>query len=466
MTYRTFDGTSQSETVTLGRYSGSRVGVSDGSTTQGALYFSDDVDTGIYSPSNGQIAFSTNGTERLKIDENGAITFTGSLDFTDARGNTRVGTSAGDTFDGTNAQNNTLIGFEAAKLTLSGVNNTALGYQALYTNIDGDNNTAVGYNALYSFEADTDGHGWNTAVGNDAAKGLSTGTYNTAVGAFALDASLGTGDSNTGLGYNALTDNTSGNNNTAVGREALANNTVGERNVAIGRSALTTNVDGDDSVAIGYEALTNMEPSENAGDNTAIGSYAGQAVNTGIRNVCIGYLGGNTLTSGDNNILIGYNAQPSAVGVDTEIVIGSSVTGKGTNTVSLKGTPYNTADADWGTYSDRRIKKNITDNSKGLDAINQIKIRNFEYKTADEIKTDNPELADTAEVVAKKISGTQVGVVAQELEAILPECVQEESTGVKAVVPTELKWYMVNAIQELSATVTELQNEIKALKAN
>ena len=73
MTYRTFDGTSQAESVTLGRYSASKEGVSDGSTTQGAVYFSDDVDTGFYSPADNKIALITAGVERLHIDDSGKV---------------------------------------------------------------------------------------------------------------------------------------------------------------------------------------------------------------------------------------------------------------------------------------------------------------------------------------------------------------------------------------------------------
>ena len=40
------------------------------------------------------------------------------------------------------------------------------------------------------------------------------------------------------------------------------------------------------------------------------------------------------------------------------------------------------------TTSDRRIKKNIVDNNEGLSLINQIAVKNFEYKTAEEIESD------------------------------------------------------------------------------
>ena len=41
-------------------------------------------------------------------------------------------------------------------------------------------------------------------------------------------------------------------------------------------------------------------------------------------------------------------------------------------------------------------------------------------------------------------------MIAQEIEEILPEVVKEESTGVKSVDSTNLTWYLINAVKELS----------------
>ena len=109
----------------------------------------------------------------------------------------------------------------------------------------------------------------------------------------------------------------------------------------------------------------------------------------------------------------------------------------------------------WATVSDRRIKKNIEDNNVGLDAINQIQVKNFEYRTEDEIVDfDNPASA----VVHNE--GIQLGVIAQEIEEILPDMVKTESTGVKSVNPDNLTWYLVNAVKELSAEVETLKSQI------
>ena len=83
---------------------------------------------------------------------------------------------------------------------------------------------------------------------------------------------------------------------------------------------------------------------------------------------------------------------------------------------------------------------------------------------AKEILNDSPELTDVIDAAIKEQEGVQVGVVAQELQSVLPELVQEEITTVLSVVPTELKWYLVNAVQELSAQVKELSEELATLK--
>jgi hypothetical protein len=105
--------------------------------------------------------------------------------------------------------------------------------------------TAVGCNALQSLTTGVTntGIGWYSLFGN------SVGSYNTAVGAGALD--LNNADNNTATGVGALLLNTIGTQNTATGSFALYNNSVGGGNIALGYlagSALTT---GNNNIAIG-----------------------------------------------------------------------------------------------------------------------------------------------------------------------------------------------------------------------
>ena len=112
----------------------------------------------------------------------------------------------------------------------------------------------------------------------------------------------------------------------------------------------------------------------------------------------------------------------------------------------------------WSTTSDRRLKKNIVDNTEGLDKILQIRVRNFEYRLPEEV-TELPEHT----VVNKE--GLQLGVIAQELQEICPDCIKTETTGVISVDSDNIFWHMVNAIKDLKALNDTLTARITALEA-
>jgi hypothetical protein len=81
-------------------------------------------------------------------------------------------------------------------------------------------------------------------------------------------------------------------------------------------------------------------------------------------------------------------------------------------------------------------------------------VRNFEYRLPGEV---DAELKPTDAI---KKSGIQLGVIAQEFQQILPECVRTESSGVMSVDPDNLTWYMINAIKELKAEVDSLKQQL------
>ena len=111
----------------------------------------------------------------------------------------------------------------------------------------------------------------------------------------------------------------------------------------------------------------------------------------------------------------------------------------------------------WSTTSDRRIKKNIADNTVGLEIIRELRVRNFEYRTPEEI-TEVP----THAAIDKQ--GVQIGLIAQEAQEVLPSIVKEETTGVLRVDPDNLTWYLINAVKELDAEVTALRARLETLE--
>ena len=195
------------------------------------------------------------------------------------------------------------------------------------------------------------------------------------------------------------------------------------------------------------------------GWNSSLGHQSLQNVTTGSYNIGLGYRAGRfTCTDGDNNILIGEEANCSANGGATQIVIGTNgPVGKGDSTGFIYpeggGVYQGNNSSSWSTTSDRRIKKNIVDSTVGLAEINQIQVRNFEYRLPEEVDAELPSHA------AVKKDGIQVGVIAQEVMDILPDIVKTETTGAYSVDSDNLTWHLVKAVQELTARIEELEGE-------
>ena len=177
---------------------------------------------------------------------------------------------------------------------------------------------------------------------------------------------------------------------------------------------------------------------------------------TSGNNVAIGTTTGDgTITTGGGNVLVGYGCELGGAGQENQVVVGTNSAGKGSSTAFITGnggSTYNGGNTTtWDQTSDRRIKKNIVDNNVGLDAINKVRVRNFEYRTKEEV-TELPENC------AVEQTGLQLGVIAQEVQEHFPEMVTEESGGDLSVQSDDFTWYLINAIQELSAKVEDLEN--------
>jgi hypothetical protein len=317
-----------------------------------------------------------------------------------------------------------------------------------------------------------------TFVNDASISGLTVGkgggslAQNTAIGGSAL-AATSTSIRNTAIGYVAGTANTSG-HITAVGAYALYSNTTGNSNVAVGGNdetysgALQTNTTGSGNTAIGVAALQ----ANNASSGTAVGYQAGYANTSGTANTFYGYQAGSNLTTGAYGLYVGYGSRASGTGAVGEMVIcttGATVVGKGNTTGLIDanggGVYQGNNSSSWSTTSDRRLKKNIVDNTEGLDKITAIRIRNFEYKLPEEVTELDQSCAVNKE-------GVQLGVIAQELREVCPDCVKEESTGVISVDSDNIFWHMINAIKELkaindtqTATITAQSATLVALTA-
>ena len=309
---------------------------------------------------------------------------------------------------------NTAVGVSALAATNTGGNNAAFAINALLSNTSGANNTAIGTQAFQSNTLGSD----NVAVGYQAGYSNTAGSANTIVGGVALDAGT-TASYNSAFGNGAMGNTTTGSENSSFGFWSLLNNTTGNYNAVFGNEALRFSTTASNNVAVGYQA-------------------------------------GYSTTTGASNIFVGASTVASAVNVNNEIVIGQGATGKGASTGFISpnagGVYQGNNSTLWSVTSDQRLKKNIVDNNVGLEKITAIQVRNFEYRLPEEVD------AELKPSDAIKKEGIQLGVIAQELQQVLPECVKTESTGVMSVDADNLTWYLVNAIKELNADFQAYKN--------
>ena len=484
--YNTGFGHSVFNSFTSGDYN---TAIGFGSMGSGAVTGEGNVGMGMYA-----LRYLTSGSGNVALGWDAAITLnTGTNNVAVGKlalknnqtggGNVAIGLQA---LEDCTVSTNVAVGYQAMMQTTSGERNTGIGYRALSNNTNTEDNTAVGYDALLNCEGQR-----NVAVGAFAGDAITSGTSNVAIGASALSTisdsggsvavgraalnastvggnvavgyhamvSCTTGDSNVCMGYEAGEDILAGNHNNLIGYRAGMNINSGSGNVIMGSNSAATTTTASNNVYLGYSVGSNTSSGSH---NVAIGYDAGNDITSGRFNVCIGgNVAGDGVTTGEFNNYIGYLARAGSSGAVGEIVnsAGNRVSqGKGNNTgfidPNLGGVYQGNNSSSWSTTSDERIKKNIVDNNIGLEKIKQITVKNFEYRTAEEITDlDNPEGA----AIGKE--GVQVGVIAQEIEKILPNLVTTESTGVKSVNPDNLTWYLINAVKELSAKVQKLEDK-------
>jgi len=415
---------------------------------------------------------SADGTSSQVLSTNGS----GALSWATAGGggSAATPTALGTVYGKTDTGSITFLGYQAGNSSSSAAHNVAVGASAMAAITTGTRNIVLG---SYAAAALTTGEGnvvlgtFSPGTGTNTFSANTSGSSNIAIGSTALNSNT-TANYNIAIGEKALSANTTGTPNLAIGLSSLQANTTGYQNVAVGDNTLRTSTTGIENTAVGYQALysntTNYRCtalgwragySSTGAESIFIGYRAGQSVTTGSANVLVGPYAGeyqNAITTGSNNVVLSY-AGGIAAGTDThEIFINTvyNASGKGSSTGFINpnggGVYQGNNSSSWSTTSDQRLKKNIADNNDGLDKINSIRVRNFEYRLPEEV-------TELSQDQAVQKQGVQLGVIAQELQTVLPDCVKTESTGVMTVDQDNLTWYLINAVKELSARVKQLE---------
>ena len=291
----------------------------------------------------------------------------------------------------------------------------------------------------------------------------------TGTGTAASPAIVPTGDSNTGVFFPAA--------DTIAfsegGAEAMRIDSSG--NVGIGTTSPATKL--------------SVVASANSGINVTNGTMTGIFFNSSDTSIAIGSTSNHPVTLFSNNaerlridssgnVLIGTTSADFAAGVGVKFAASATTpvvsTVLDTSPLSNTYILYNTNATNNGyrfyvasnggvanfsannaNLSDERLKTNINLSGNYLDKICSIPVRTFNYK-------------DQGEDTEKTI-----GVIAQEVEAHIPELVNNDGFGetpadgipLKTIYQTDLQYVLMRCIQELKSENDSLKSRIEALEA-
>jgi hypothetical protein len=143
--------------------------------------------------------------------------------------------------------------------------------------------------------------------------------------------------------------------------------------------------------------------------------------------------------------------QTSTIGRTGNVGIGTT---SPTQKLSVNGTAGKTGGGSWATFSDKRVKTDIQPYAKGLSEIVNIRPVTFKYN---------------AKSGYEDTSSDYVGIIAQEIEKVLPSTVShyDDSQGPSGLSDkrefdsSELIWTVINAIKELKAENDKLKTLLK-----
>lgn len=324
---------------------------------------------------------------------------------------------------GSNGKYNSFLGYQAGKNTMIGRKNVALGYRAGLGN-DASFNIFIGNETGMVNKGD-----YNLFMGHNSGISNSFGSSNIFIG-YNTGKNNINGSSNTLIGYSAgenLGSGASGgNNNTFIGKLVGYDNVTGQNNVIIGNVAMRENEGGSNNVMIGYQAgRNNGHPAfdPNAGGNIFIGYQAGY----------------NEYLSNKLYIENSSSATPLIWGDFTE----------GQKTVIINGDFTSTGKK--GTLSDGRYKKDLQPLKDVVDNINAIEGIFFSWK-----EEEYPDM-----VFGR---GRQIGVIAQELEKVYPELVNETAIGYKTVDYEKLSVILLEGVKQQQKEMDRMQDELDLIK--
>lgn len=327
---------------------------------------------------------------------------------------------------------NTFYGVGAGSLD-SGFYNSFFGGNAGYFNT-GNWNTFLGYTAGYS----NSGGGENTFLGGQAGYSNNSGWYNTFTGVNAGYSNT-SGTDNTFSGYRAGFTNFEGSYNTFSGEWAGYSNISGNYNTFSGGDAGFKNSSGGVNTFLGFGAGAN---NSTGSYNTFLGADAGYYNSAGSGNVFLGFKAGLNNQTDSNKLYIDncYTFDPC----DKPLIKGDFAA----RTLQIDGSLTMVSVA---TPSDERYKKEIQPLESSLEKVMHLQGVSYKWKK-DEV------------MGAGFKDGRQIGLIAQEVEKVLPELVMTDEKGYKALSYDKLAPVLIEAVKEQQKEIKEKDDRIERLE--
>lgn len=299
----------------------------------------------------------------------------------------------------------------------------------------------------------------NTLYGQGAGINISSGLHNSF---FGLNAGLFTtsGSYNTFIGDGAGFSNTQAKYNTFVGYLAgFASNSLllDSHNTFIGSQAGTSTTSGNKNTFIGDSA--GYSNTDGTG-NTYLGSFAG-SFNAGNNNTIIGYSAGFANTAGNGNVFLGSDAgysEPGSNRLYIDNCYATDTLGQCTRPLIYGEFDNRIVRIDGrlemvtvATPSDIRYKKEIHVLNSPLQKVLNLQGVTYEW---DKDKVNG----------AGFEGGRQIGLIAQEVEKVLPELVHTDAKGYKTLSYDKLGPLLIEAVKEQQKTIAKQEAVIAELK--
>jgi hypothetical protein len=324
---------------------------------------------------------SVHGTA-FAVSNTGLVTFVSGQTFPGT--GTITGVTAGTDLTGGGTSGSVTLNLDTTKVPQLGTANTFTGNQSVTGNVtaSGQVQGAV-VNATTSL--DIGGSPFAFQVGSNVFFGFAgnttmSGTFNTGGGAVALSSNT-TGSGNAAYAEAALLDNTTGTDDAAFGTNALFHNTTGSFNTAIGVDALESNTTGSSLTCTGFGCAA----ADHLHNATAIGAHA--------------------MVKVSNALVLGSVAGVNGATATVRVGIGTT---SPTNLLTL-GQGFGPSIADgWATYSSRRWKTNIQPLHNALGMVERLQGVSYDLKESGK---------------------HEIGVIAEEVGAVVPEVGSYEENG-------------------------------------